>query len=214
MDERVADGQVVTDARAKDDRSAAALDAAIDVALVEEALGGRLEAFNELVRRHQDHLFGLVYRLVPDRDGASDAVQEAFFNAYKHLASYRGGSVRSWLGRIAVNAAMDIGRARRRRPSQPYPEFEDDSWQPPAGDEDEPESRTLAIERARALATALDALPFEQRTCIVLYDVQGYDYSEIAILLRVAVGTVKSRIHRGRLALRSALEPHRELFRG
>jgi len=214
VDERVADGQVVTDARAKDDRSAAALDAAIDVALVEEALGGRLEAFNELVRRHQDHLFGLVYRLVPDRDGASDAVQEAFFNAYKHLASYRGGSVRSWLGRIAVNAAMDIGRARRRRPSQPYPEFEDDSWQPPAGDEDEPESRTLAIERARALATALDALPFEQRTCIVLYDVQGYDYSEIAILLRVAVGTVKSRIHRGRLALRSALEPHRELFRG
>lgn len=214
MDERVADGQVVTDARAKDDRGAAALDAAIDVALVEEALGGRLEAFNELVRRHQDHLFGLVYRLVPDRDGASDAVQEAFFNAYKHLASYRGGSVRSWLGRIAVNAAMDIGRARRRRPSQPYPEFEDDSWQPPAGDEDEPESRTLAIERARALATALDALPFEQRTCIVLYDVQGYDYSEIAILLRVAVGTVKSRIHRGRLALRSALEPHRELFRG
>lgn len=214
MDERVADGQVVTDARAKDDRGAAALDAAIDVALVEEALGGRLEAFNELVRRHQDHLFGLVYRLVPDRDGASDAVQEAFYNAYKHLASYRGGSVRSWLGRIAVNAAMDIGRARRRRPSQPYPEFEDDSWQPPAGDEDEPESRTLAIERARALATALDALPFEQRTCIVLYDVQGYDYSEIAILLRVAVGTVKSRIHRGRLALRSALEPHRELFRG
>ena len=199
---------------AKDDRSAAALDAAIDVALVEEALGGRLEAFNELVRRHQDHLFGLVYRLVPDRDQASDAVQEAFFNAYKHLASYRGGSVRSWLGRIAVNAAMDIGRARRRRPSQPYPEFEDDSWQPPAGDEEEPESRTLATERARALATALDALPFEQRTCIVLYDVQGYDYSEIATLTHVAVGTVKSRIHRGRLALRSALAPHRELFRG
>ncbi len=214
MDERVADGQGVTDAMAKDDRSAAALDAAIDVALVEEALGGRLEAFNELVRRHQDHLFGLVYRLVPDRDQASDAVQEAFFNAYKHLASYRGGSVRSWLGRIAVNAAMDIGRARRRRPSQPYPEFEDDSWQPPAGDEEEPESRTLATERARALATALDALPFEQRTCIVLYDVQGYDYSEIATLTHVAVGTVKSRIHRGRLALRSALAPHRELFRG
>ena len=101
MDERVADGQVVTDARAENDRSAAALDATIDAALVEEALGGRLEAFNELVRRHQDHLFGLVYRLVPDRDQAADAVQEAFFNAYKHLASYRGGSVRSWLGRIA-----------------------------------------------------------------------------------------------------------------
>ena len=213
MDKRVADGQVVTDARAENDRSAAH-DSTIDAALVEEALGGRLEAFNELVRRHQDHLFGLVYRLVPDRDQAADAVQEAFFNAYKHLASYRGGSGRSWLGRIAINAAMDMGRARRRRPSQPYPEFEDDSWQPPAGHEEEPESRALVAERSKALATALDALPFEQRTCIVLYDVQGYDYSEIGTLMHVEVGTVKSRIHRGRLALRSALAPHRELFRG
>ena len=109
---------------------------------------------------------------------------------------------------------MDMGRARRRRPSQPYPEFEDDSWQPPAGDEEEPESRALVAERSKALATALEALPFEQRTCIVLYDVQGYDYSEIATIMRVEVGTVKSRIHRGRLALRSALAPHRELFRG
>jgi RNA polymerase sigma-70 factor (ECF subfamily) len=196
------------------DRSADASAAAIDSALVEEALGGRLEAFNELVRRHQDHLFALVYRLVPDRDQAADAVQEGFFNAYRNLASYRGGSVRSWLGRIAVNAALDMGRARRRRPSQPYPEFEDDSWQPPAGDEEEPETRTLAIERSRALAGALSALSFEQRTAILLYDVHGYDYSEIAGLMRVEVGTVKSRIHRGRLALRSALAPNRELFRG
>ena len=204
----------MTDARAEDDRSAAAPDARIDAALVEEALRGRLEAFNELVRRHQDHLFSLVYRLVPDRDQAADAVQEAFFNAYKHLGSYRGGSVRSWLGRIAINAAMDIGRARRRRPSQPYPEFEDDSWQPPADDEEEPEARVLVAERSKALTTALEALSFEQRTCIVLYDVHGYDYSEIATMMRVEVGTVKSRIHRGRLALRSALAPQRELFRG
>jgi RNA polymerase sigma-70 factor (ECF subfamily) len=214
VDERVADGQVVSDARAEDDRSADAPDARIDAALVEEALRGRLEAFNELVRRHQDHMFGLVYRLVPDRDQAADAVQEAFFNAYKHLASYRGGSVRSWLGRIAINAAMDIGRAQRRRPSQPFPEFEDDSWQPPAGDEEEPEAKALVAERSEALSAALQALPFEQRTCIVLFDVHGYDYSEIATMMRVEVGTVKSRIHRGRLALRSALAPHRELFRG
>jgi RNA polymerase sigma-70 factor, ECF subfamily len=214
VDERVADGQVVTDAKAVDVPGADSPDARIDAALVEEALRGRLEAFNELVRRHQDHLFGLVYRLVPDRDQAADAVQEAFFNAYRHLASYRGGSVRSWLGRIAINAAMDIGRAQRRRPSQPFPEFEDDTWQPPAGDEEEPEARALVAERAKELTAALEALPFEQRTCIVLYDVHGYDYSEIATMMRVEVGTVKSRIHRGRLALRSALAPHRELFRG
>ena len=155
--------------------------------------------------RHQDHLFALVYRLVPDRDQAADAVQEAFFSAYRNLASFRGGSVRSWLGRIAVNAAMDLQRARRRRPVQPYPEFEDESWQPPAEPEVEPESRALAAERSTALAAALDELPFEQRNCILLFDVEGYDYAEIAAIMRVEVGTVKSRIHRGRLALRSAL---------
>jgi RNA polymerase sigma-70 factor (ECF subfamily) len=224
VDERVVDGQVVTDASGKNGlpadaasggpRPGDAAGQAVDDALVEEALGGRLEAFNQLVVRHQDHLFALVYRLVPDRDQAADAVQEAFFNAYRNLASFRGGSVRSWLGRIAVNAAMDIQRARRRRPSQPYPEYEDDSWQPPAETEVEPESKALAAERSKVLARALHRLPVEQRSCIVLFDVEGYGYAEIAEIMHVAVGTVKSRIHRGRLTLRGALAADRELFRG
>jgi RNA polymerase sigma-70 factor, ECF subfamily len=219
LDQTLAEGRIVTNAKADevsraDADRAAALRQGVDIALVEEALRGRLEAFNELVTRHQDHLFSLVYRLVPDRDQAADVVQEAFFSAYKNLASFRGGSVRSWLGRIAVNGAMDLQRARRRRPSQPYPEFEDDSWQPPAESDEEPETKALAVERSRALARALADLPFEQRNCIVLFDVDGYDYGEIAEIMHVEVGTVKSRIHRGRLALRSALAPHRELFRG
>jgi RNA polymerase sigma-70 factor (ECF subfamily) len=204
----------VTDPRAAGDRGADAQGQAVDSALVEEALRGRLEAFNQLVARHQDHLFATVYRLVPDRDQAADAVQEAFFSAYRNLQSFRGGNVRSWLGRIAVNAAMDMQRAKRRRPVQPYPEFEDDSWQPPAEPDAEPESLALAVERSKALAAALDRLPFEQRNCIVLFDVDGYDYAEIAAIMKVSVGTVKSRIHRGRLTLRNALTPERELFRG
>jgi RNA polymerase sigma-70 factor, ECF subfamily len=214
VDEGVADERVVTDAREPQSRRAEDPGQGIDVALVEQAVRGELEAFNQLVSRHQDHLFALVYRLVPDRDQASDVVQEAFFSAYRALESFRGGSVKSWLSRIAVNAAMDLQRARRRRPVQPYPELEDESWQPPADRSEEPESRTLAIERSRVLAEALAALPFEQRNCIVLYDVDGYDYGEIARIMDVEVGTVKSRIHRGRVALRAALEPRRELFRG
>jgi RNA polymerase sigma-70 factor (ECF subfamily) len=155
-----------------------------------------------------------VYRLVPDRDQAADAVQEAFFSAYRNLAAFRGGSVRSWLGRIAINAAMDMQRTRRRRPSQPYPELEDETWQPAAEQDVEPETTALAAERSKALARALAGLPFEQRNCIVLFDVQGYDYAEIAAIMRVEIGTVKSRIHRGRLALRAALAADRELFRG
>ena len=212
VDERVADAQPVTGAGVPS--TPADPGQGIDVALIEEALRGRLEAFNQLVARHQDHLFSLVYRLVPDRDQAADAVQEAFFSAYRNLASFRGGSVRSWLGRIAVNAAMDMQRARRRRPSQPYPEFDDESWQPPAEPEAEPESKAIAVERSRALARALAELPFEQRNCIVLFDVDGYDYAEIAEIMHVEIGTVKSRIHRGRLTLRSALTNDRELFRG
>jgi RNA polymerase sigma-70 factor (ECF subfamily) len=214
VDVRVAGRRVVTDARAQEDRHADAAGQGIDAALIEEALGGRLEAFNQLVARHQDHLFGLVYRLAPDPDQAADAVQEAFFSAYRNLASFRGGSVRSWLSRIAINAAMDLQRTRRRRPSQPYPEFEDESWQPAAEPEVEPETKALAAERSKILARALAALPFEQRNCIVLFDVEGYDYAEIAGIMRVEIGTVKSRIHRGRLALRSALAADRELFRG
>jgi RNA polymerase sigma-70 factor (ECF subfamily) len=214
VDVRVADERVVTEAKAAGEGREEALRQGVDTALIEEALRGRLEAFNELVARHQDHLFALVYRLVPDRDQAADAVQEAFFSAYRNLRSFRGGSVRSWLSRIAINAAMDLQRVSRRRPSQPYPEYEDESWQPPAAPDVEPESKALAAERSKALAGALSTLPFEQRNCIVLFDVEGYDYAEIAAIMRVEVGTVKSRIHRGRLALRTALAPSRELFRG
>lgn len=186
----------------------------IDAALIGEALRGRLEAFNELVRRHQDHLYSLVYRLVPDPDQAADAVQEAFFSAYRNLASYRGGSVKSWLGRIAVNAAMDMQRSRKRRPWQPYPEFDDETWQPPADESVDPERQAITAAQSRALGEALAQLPIEQRACIVLFDVQGYDYPEIARMMGISLGTVKSRIHRGRLALRQRLQRDVELFRG
>jgi len=185
-----------------------------DVHLIERAIRGELDAFNELVSFHQDHLWALVARIVPDRDQASDAVQEAFFNAFRNLRSFRGGSVRSWLGRIAINAAMDTQRARKRRPVQPYPELEDESWQPPAGEEADPERITLGAERSRTLSGALARITPDQRAAIVLFDVEGYDYGEIAEMTGVSLGTVKSRIDRGRLALRILLEPHIDLFRG
>jgi RNA polymerase sigma-70 factor, ECF subfamily len=185
-----------------------------DLILIERARDGDLDAFNDLVIVYQDHLYALVVRMVPDRDAASDAVQEAFFSAYRNLESFRGGSVRSWLSRICVNAAMDAQRAKKRRPSQPYPELEDESWQPPAGDEADPLRTALTGERTKALADALARITDDQRTAIVLFDVEGYDYAEIADMTGVSLGTVKSRIHRGRLALRALLEGRMELFRG
>jgi len=185
-----------------------------DLILLDRARQGDLDAFNDLVVVYQDLLFALVVRMVPDRDQASDAVQEAFFSAYRNLEGFRGGSVRSWLSRIAVNAAMDAQRLKKRRPADPYPELEDDTWQPPADPSADPVTTSLTAERHRALNGALAQITDDQRTAIVLYDVEGYDYAEIAELTRVSVGTVKSRIHRGRLALRGLLSDRMDLFRG
>lgn len=185
-----------------------------DLILLEQARAGNLDAFNDLVTCYQDLLYSLVVRMVPDRDQASDAVQEAFFSAYRNMDGFRGGSVRSWLSRIAINAAMDAQRLKKRRPAEPYPELEDDSWQPPASAEADPVTTALTSERHRALNQALAQITDDQRAAIVLFDVEGYDYAEIAGMTGVSLGTVKSRIHRGRLALRDRLVDRMDLFRG
>jgi RNA polymerase sigma-70 factor (ECF subfamily) len=185
-----------------------------DMILLDRARDGDLNAFNDLVVVYQDKLFALIVRMVPDRDAASDAVQEAFFSAYRNMAGFRGGSVKSWLSRIAINAAMDAQRLKKRRPADPYPELEDDTWQPPADASADPVTTSLTAERHQALNGALAKITGDQRNAIVLYDVEGYGYAEIAELTNVSVGTVKSRIHRGRLALRELLHDRMDLFRG
>ena len=185
-----------------------------DLILVERARSGDLDAFNDLVECYQDLLFSLVVRMVPDRDQAADAVQEAFFSAYRNIDKFRGGSFRSWVSRIAINAAMDTQRLRKRRPVEPYPELEDESWQPPADASADPVTTSLEAERHRALNAALAQVTDDQRAAIVLFDVEGYDYAEIAAMTGVSLGTVKSRIHRGRLALRALLLDRMDLFRG
>jgi RNA polymerase sigma-70 factor (ECF subfamily) len=193
------------------DRSA---ENARDRALAEAALGGELDAFNRLVVLYQDYLYAMTVRVVRDQDIAEEAVQEAFFSAYRNLDRFGGPSFRAWLTRIAINAARDMLRKRKRRPSEPYPEWEDDAWQPPAPDAEGPEQVSLAQQQRAAIARCMEDITDDQRAAIVLFDVQGYDYAEIAAITNVSVGTVKSRIHRGRLALRDCLAPLMELFRG
>ena len=178
------------------------------------ALDGQLGAFDRLVELYQDYLYGMVVRIVRDRDVAEDAVQEAFFSAYRNLARFSGPSFRAWLTRIALNAARDTLRRRKRRPSEPYPEWEDEAWQPPAPESEGPEHVAMVAQQRGALARAMEAITEDQRTAIVLFDVHGYDYAEIAGLTGVSVGTVKSRIHRGRVGLREQLAGVMELFRG
>lgn len=184
-----------------------------DRALVEQVLSGDLDAFNRLVELYQDYLFAMTVRVVRDHEAAADAVQEAFLNSYRNLARFRGGSFRSWLTRIALNSATDILRNRKRRPADPYPEWEDDAWQPPADESQGPERTALVRSRNTVIAAAMEHITIDQRKAIVLFDVEGYDYQEIAYMTGVSLGTVKSRIHRGRLALRDLLLPDMELLR-
>jgi len=184
-----------------------------DRALVERVVAGDLDAFNQLVALYQDYLFSLVVRVVNDRDSAADAVQEAFFSCYRNISRFRGDSFRSWLTRIALNAATDILRYRKRRPADPYPEWEDDGWQPPAGEDASPEREAVRRNTAAILSKALAQITPDQRAAILLYDVEGFDYQEIADMTHVSLGTVKSRIHRGRLALRDLLGGDVELLR-
>jgi RNA polymerase sigma-70 factor (ECF subfamily) len=185
-----------------------------DQRLVDQARAGRLEAFNELVVAYQDYLYSMTVRVVRDPDVAEEAVQEAFFSAYRNLDRFSGSSFRAWLTRISVNAAHDILRKRKRRPAEPYPEWEDEAWQPPAPPREGPEAVSMASFQRAAIARCMEGITTEQRTAIVLYDVEGYDYAEIAAITGVSNGTVKSRIHRGRLALRECLAPELEPHRG
>ncbi len=184
-----------------------------DRVLVAASLSGDPDAFNRLVELYQDYLFALTVRVVNDREAAADAVQEAFFNAYRNLHRFHGDSFRSWITRIALNAATDILRVRKRRPADPYPEWEDESWQPPADESEGPERAAMVRSRDATLAAALQRVTPDQRAAILLYDIEGYDYQEIAEMQGVSLGTVKSRIHRGRLALRDLLTPQMDLFR-
>ncbi len=163
---------------------------------------------------YQDYLYSMVVRVVRDRDVAEDAVQDAFFSAYRNLDRFSGSSFRAWLTRIGINAAHDILRKRKRRPSEPYPEWDDDSWQPPAPASEGPEQVSLVGQQRSAIARAMTTITDDQRSAIILFDVQGYGYGEIATMTGVSVGTVKSRIHRGRLTLREQLGRDMELFRG
>ena len=166
-------------------------------------------------RCYQDALFALVVRMVPDRDQASDAVQEAFFSAFRNLRSFRGGNVKSWLNRICVNAAMDTQRAQEAPagPAVPGARGRELAAAGRRRGRSRADRRPDRADRA-ILRQALLGITDDQRTAIVLFDVEGYDYAEIADMTGVSLGTVKSRIHRGRLALRGLLEDRMELFRG
>ena len=187
-----------------------------DLDLIARARQGDLSAFNILVERYQTGVYNLCLRMMGAPAPAEDAAQEAFISAYRSLDRFRGGSFRAWLFRIAANACYDELRRRKARPATSLDRSSDEDERPIDPPDTAPamEERAANTELRRALQDALAQLPHEQRLAVVLCDVQGFDYAEIAETMRVSLGTVKSRISRARSHLRVILLERRELLPG
>lgn len=183
-----------------------------EAAVIARAADGDRMAFTQLMEHYQSACYGLAWRLLHDADQAADATQDGFMHAYKAIRSYRGGVFRSWLLRITANASYDILRRAQRRPTSPLPDPDDGAPELPDVHAVNPVSEAAKSELYRHLEVALRHLPADQRAAVVLCDVYGMDYNEVATMTDSALGTVKSRIHRGRLRLRVLMAEHRELF--
>ncbi len=178
--------------------------------LVEVAQRGDVASFNELVRLFEGRVYTLCYRMLGDPDSAADAAQDAFLAAFRNLASFRGGSFRSWMLRIATNTCYDVLRVRKRRPSVSLDiDADDESASSPlqiADTTESPDDFAQRRELAAAIQHGLTALPDEQRIVLILSDIQGLAYEEIAQITNSNLGTVKSRLSRGRARLREVLK--------
>ena len=188
-----------------------------ETALIRSAQHGDLDAFNSLVLTYQGSLFNTALRILNDEELAADITQDAFLSAFRSLNTYRGGSFKAWLMRTITNACYDELRRKKRRPTTPLePEGSDgDEMDTPrwmADPDLTPEGQVEANELEHAIQHCLENLPLEFRTVVVMADIQGLDYSEVATATHTPLGTIKSRLARARLRLRECLQGFRELL--
>jgi RNA polymerase sigma-70 factor (ECF subfamily) len=176
---------------------------------IHAAQQGDLEAFNQLILGYQDFLFRVVLRIMREENLAADAVQEACLLAFNKLASFRNGSFRSWLSRIAVNVCYDELRRQRRHPLQPLePSMEEGTemtspvWL--ADFSTNPELLLESRELERAIQGCLESILPSQRDVLILIDLEDFSYEETAKTLRIPIGTVKSRLARARIQMKEA----------
>lgn len=182
--------------------------------LVSSARHGDIRAFNELALHYQDVVYNLSYRILGDSEAAADASQDAFLSAYQAMGKFKGGSFKAWLLRITTNACYDQLRSKKRRPTSSLEALYTESE--PAthfiNGHQTPEEHALAQELGQTIQSGIGTLPPDQRVVLVLSDVQGLSYKEIARVTGVSLGTVKSRLSRARASLRDYLLSQGELL--
>lgn len=190
-------------------------DVAQENAWIQSAQAGDIEAFNALVLLYQDMAFTIAYRLMGDSQRAADATQDAFLTAYRRLETYMGGNFKAWLMKIVTNTCYDALRYEKRRPATHLDDLTPDGIddEPPIPDSTPtPEQHFLTAELQQAIQQCIDALGSDQRLVLVMSDVEGYGYQEIADHVGTQLGTVKSRLSRARASVRQCLQGVRELL--
>ena len=186
--------------------------------LIETAQRGDPDAFNLLVLKYQDMLYRIALRIIHDECGAEDAAQNAVIQAYQNIRSFRGGSFKSWLARVAVNASYDeLRRTKRHASSIPLDQYnhEGDEIESPVWMVDlsaGPESLAESSDLQQAVQQCIRSLVPDYRLMVILVDIEGMSYEEAAYVAHVPVGTVKSRLARARMQLRTGLRKFENLL--
>ena len=186
-----------------------------EAAWIEASKAGDVQAFNRLVVVHQQAAYDLAFRMLRDEDTAADATQDAFISAFTHLHQFRGGSFKAWLLRIVLNRVYDRLRKVKRYPAESLDQMTYDDEAPVlqiAGKDPTPEEAALSRELMACIEDGLRTLSPDQQATVILCDVHGMSYDEAALATGTSVGTVKSRLSRGRSAMRGYLSKHLELM--
>jgi len=193
-----------------------------EVQLIVRSQQGDVSAFNQLVLCYQQTVYNVILRMLGEREAAADVTQDTFIAALRGISSFRpGSSFRAWLLRIAANQACDHWRRTHRHMQESLDSLTDEEEPRAAGvlstlvatgDQVNPEQSLLTRELQELIAHGLQTLPLEQRVAVVLCDLQGLSYEEIASTTQTTLGTVRSRIARGRMRLREYLSQNRELL--
>lgn len=182
---------------------------------ISQAKKGDLDAFNTLVLKYQDAVYTLTYRIMSEPSRAADATQEAFITAFRRLETYQGGNFKAWLMRIATNTCYDHLRYEKRRPATALEDLTSEDFDdgPPIPDQSpSPEDQVLTAELSQLIQDCIKDLQEEHRVTLVMSDIEGFSYQEIADVTGVQLGTVKSRLSRARANLRGCLQALQELL--
>ena len=183
-------------------------------ALIDSARKGEVRAFNQLVLLYQSMAYNVAYRILNDPDAAADATQDAFLKAFKAMRKFRGGSFKAWLLRIVTNACYDQLRRKQRRPTSSLDDLPVEADHSPYLHDpaEQPDEFVERQELGNTIQAGIATLPVEQRMVLVLSDIQGLSYNEIADVTGLSLGTVKSRLSRARARVRDYLMTQRELL--